>query len=367
MISIAFETFAEVEDPRIDRTKLHPLMNVLVMALCGAIAGTDGWDELALFARAHLAWFGEFLDVAYGAPSADTFRRVFGAIQPRELETALQSWVARVGTSLAGQVVAIDGKSLKSAIKEAGSTTPLHILHVWAAEQHLLLGMQRVEGAPGEVRAIPELLKRLRIEGAIVTTDANGCTKDVVKAIRGARADYVLALKGNRGPMHDTVVEMFEKAAARRFRGTPTYRTKNKGHGRIEERVVRALPLANAPSGWLDAKTVVMIERTRTIKGEVSAERHYYLTSLDADVERLSKAIRAHWGIENHLHWHLDVAFDEDSRRIRDEQSAENWALVSRLALMMLKRSPERLSVALKRKKAAWEPSFLAQLLGGGI
>lgn len=368
-IAIAFDVFAEVEDPRIERTRLHPLMNVLVMALCGAIAGANGWDELALFARGHIEWFANLFDVPHGAPSADTFRRVFEALEPRELEAALQRWIAGVRESFEGEVVAVDGKSLRAAIKKAGTTTPLHLLQAWAVGQHLLLGQQRVDGAPGEVAAIPELLKRLRIEGATVTTDANGCTKAVTDAVRDANANYVLALKGNRGPLHAHVKELFADAEARGFRGTPTHRSKTKAHGRREQRVVRALvfPEGSVPSGWRDLKTAVMVDRSREVQGKTTTERHYYIASVAPDVEKLAHAIRAHWGIENNLHWTLDVAFDEDSRRIRDERSAENYALVARIALMMLKRSPERLSVALKRKKAGWEPDYMSRLLAGGL
>ena len=368
-IALAIDAFASVEDPRIDRTKRHSLLNVLVMALCSAIAGANGWDEIATFARSRQAWFATMLDTPNGTPSADTFRRVFEALDPRELETAVRRWIDAVSASFAGEVVALDGKSLKGAITKAGSTTPLHLLHAWAVGQHLLLGQQLVAGAPGEVAAIPALLQRLRIEGAIVTTDANGCTKAVTAAVREAKAEYVLALKGNRGPAHATVKKLFAAAEKRKYRGVATHRSRSKGHGRLETRVVRALPLAEGTlaAAWCDAKTVVQIERRRTIAGESTVERHYYLTSLGAEPERLAGAIRAHWGIENNLHWTLDVAFNEDSRRIRDERSAENFALIARLALMLLKRSPEKLSIALKRKRAGWEPDYINQLLARGI
>ena len=369
VVAVAMEAFTEIEDPRINRTKLHSLMNVLVMSLCGAICGANGWDELAMFARTRKKWFGTFLDVPQGTPSADTFRRVFEALDPRELESAMQRWIATVSDSFAGEVIAIDGKSLKAAVEKAGSTTPLHILHAWAVGQHLLLGQQSVEGAPGEVAAIPELLKRLRIEGAIVTTDANGCTKAVTDAVREAKADYVLTLKGNRGPLHAQVKALFAAAESREFRGVPTHRSKDKAHGRVEQRTVRALGLNDAEvcSEWRDLKTVVMVDRTRQVHGETTTERHYYITSLEANATKLAETIRAHWGIENNLHWMLDVAFDEDSRRIRDERSAENYALVARMALMMLKRTPERLSVALKRKKAGWDPDYMCRLLVSGV
>jgi predicted transposase YbfD/YdcC len=274
-----------------------------------------------------------------------------------------------VSESFAGEVIAIDGKSLKGAMKKAGSTVPLHLLHVWAVGQQLLLGQQRVEGAPGETPAIPELLKRLKVEGATVTTDANGCTKAVTSAVRDAKADYVLALKGNPAARFTRRSKNGSQPRKRRgFRGVPVHRSTTKAHGRIEKRVVRALPVVKGmvSSEWRDLRTVVMIDRTRTVAEKTTTERHYYIASLGSDVEKLAHTIRAHWGIENNLHWMLDVAFHEDSRRIRDERSAENFALVSRLALMMLKKSPERLSVNLKRKKAAWEAGYMARLLANG-
>lgn len=367
VLEAVIEAFAEVDDPRIDRRKLHPLTNVLVMALCGSLAGADGWDDLALFAEANAGWFGTFLELPHGTPSADTFRRVFEMLDPRELEESLQRWVRSISESFKGEVIAIDGKSLRGAIQKAGSTTPLHMLHVWATRQGLLLAQQRVEGAPGEIAAIPEVLKRVRIDGAIVTTDANGCTKDVTTAIRAANANYVLALKGNRGPLHAQAVELFEVAENRDFKGVKVHRETSEGHGRKEERTVRVMPLKQPPEGWSDLKSIVMIDRTRTIDEHSTTERSYYITSLGVQPATLAKAIRSHWGIENHLHWALDVAFLEDSRRIREQRGAENIALVARLALMMLKRSPAKTSIRLKRKKAGWSKEFMAELLVGGL
>jgi predicted transposase YbfD/YdcC len=367
VIHFALEAFSAVGDPRVDRCKLHPLMNVLVMSLAGALAGVNGWDELVLFSEAHLPWFETFLDVPHGVPSADTFRRVFEVLDPREVEAAIRQWIRSVSETFEGEVVAIDGKSLKGSIKKAGTTTPLHLLHVWAAGQRLLLGQQRVEGAPGEVAAIPELLKRVHVEGTIVTADANACTTAVTEAVRNAGAHYVLALKGNRGPLHARAKKMFANAEAQGFSGLPTYTEASRGHGRREERIVRVLGIDDPPKGWRELTSVVMVERTRTKADKTTTERSYYITSLGPEPERIAHAIRAHWSIENQLHYILDVAFDEDSRRIRDERAAENYALVCRLALMMLKRSPAKLSVNLKRKKAAWDPKFLSELLFSGI
>jgi len=342
-------------------------MNVLVMALSGALAGATGWDEMAIFAKSRLKLFAEFLSVPNGSPSADTFRRVFEMIDARDLEAALRQWVASVSKSFEGEVVAIDGKSLRGAIEAAGSTTPLHMLHVYATRQGLLLGQQRVDGAPGEIAAIPEILKRMHIKGAIVTTDANNCTQAITAAIRKGDADYVLALKGNRRSLHGDVEELFTQAEQRGFRGTRVHRSTDKGHGREEQRVVRTMAWLDAPAKWTDLKSIVMIDRTRIIAGESTTERSYYITSMAPDPTALGQAIRDHWRIENNLHWVLDVAFDEDSRKIRNQTSAENFAVLARLALMMLKRSPTKLSINLKRASARWSEDYLRELLVGGI
>jgi predicted transposase YbfD/YdcC len=305
-----------------------------------------------------------------GAPSADTFRRVFEVLKPKEFAASIAAWTAALASSFAGQVVALDGKALKAAVDRASSTTPLHLLHAWAAEQGLLLGQELVAGAPGEVKAVPELLKRLEIEGAVVTMDANGCTAAVMKAVLEAKANCVLALKGNRAKLHDFVVKLFEAREKKSFRGVSTHRSKTSGHGRTEERVVRVLPCTDWPVSeqWQGLRAAVLVDRTRrTNGGEETHERHYYVTTLDADAERLAYCIRTHWSVENNLHWVLDVVFDEDHRRIRDEASAQNFALLARLSLSLLKRNPRKLSVAMKRRKAAWDPAFILEVLVGAL
>lgn len=362
-----FEAFRSIRDPRVERRKLHPLVNVLFMGLSSALAGATGWDEMAMFSKGRLNVFAEFLSVPNGSPSADTFRRVFEVLDPREVEAALRQLVATASKPFEGEVVAIDGKSLRGAIEAAGSTTPLHMLHVWATRQGLLLGQQRVDGAPGEIAAIPEILKRMRINGAIVTTDANNCTQAITAAIREAEADYVLALKGNRRSLHGVVEERFNAAEQRGFRGTRVHRTVEQGHGRQEHRVVRTMAWPDAPAQWADLQSIVMVDRTRVIADETTVERSYYITSMAPDPEAVGQAIRDHWRIENNLHWVLDVAFKEDSRKIRNKTSAENFAVLARLALMMLKRSPAKLSINLKSKNARWSEDYLRELLVAGI
>lgn len=363
--------FGSVPDPRIDRTKHHPLLNILVMALCGAICGADGWEGLEDFAESRVEWFETLLDMPHGTPSADTFRRVFCALDPRRFEEAFRRWVTSLATELAGQVVAIDGKSLRGAIDQAGSTTPMHLLHVFAAEQQLLLAQRAVEGAPGETGSIPELLQLVDVRGATVTADANACTAAVTDAARKAGADYLITLKGNRGPLHAFVAALFEEAEAHGFGGMPTHRSTDEAHGRQETRTVRAMPLLAWPSSdqrWTDVETAVMIDRTRCIDGKETAARHFYITSLPPDPERIAQAARAHWSIENQLHWALDVGFGEDHWRIRDNNGAHNFALVARVALTMLKRETSAPGGILRRRRrAGWSNDYLLRVLSCGI
>lgn len=369
---LVIEHFGELKDPRIDRTKRHPLENILVMSLCGVIAGAETWDDLELFSEAREGWFGTFLDVSGGTPSADTFRRVFERLAPKQFAECFRKWVAALAEDFRGEVVAIDGKTLRGYVEKAGEKAQLHLVHVWATEQHLLLGQRAVNGASGEMAAIPELLKLLDLEGAIVTTDANGCTAPVTRAIVEARADYVLTVKGNRGRFYDHVVDAF--AGRERFAKAHRHEWIEEGHGRRETRVVSVMeprdwPWVTKNNGeWAGLRTAVRVERTReVVGGETTAEIHFYISSLRPNAKRIGEAVRAHWGVENHLHWMLDVAFADDRRRVRNARSAENLATVSRLALMLLKHAPARaakkLSIPMSRKVAAWDNRYLAQVL----
>jgi predicted transposase YbfD/YdcC len=370
-LGLVIDAFETLKDPRIDRTKRHPLVNVLVMALCGSICGAEGWDEIAMFSKARTDWFAGFLDMPDGVPSADTFRRVFERLAPAQFEECFGRWVTALATDLSGEVVAIDGKTLRGFVGRAGEKTQLHLVHVWATQQQLLLRQQAVEGAPGEMGAIPELLQLLDLEGAIVTTDANSCTAPVTRAIVQSKADYVLAVKGNRGHFYEHVVGAF--AGPEEFLGT-THGEVQEGHGRKETRVVSVLELHDWPAttkkngDWAGLRTAVRVERTREMpNGDTSGETHYFVSSLSPDAKRIAKAARAHWSIENNLHWVLDVAFGDDHRKVRDARAAENLAVVARMALTLVNREPTRKQgVAASRKRAGWETDYLARVLTSG-
>jgi len=369
---LVIEHFGSVKDHRIDRTKRHPLENILAMSLCGVIAGAETWDDLERFSEAREDWFGTFLDVSGGTPSADTFRRVYERLDPKQFEACFRNWVAALAVEFRGEVVAIDGKTLRGYVDQAGEKVQLHMVHVWATEQHLLLAQKAVNGASGEMAAIPELLKLLDLEGAIITTDANSCTAPVTRAIVEAKADFVLTVKGNRGRFYDHVVNAF--AERERFAKAHRHEWIEEGHGRRETRVVSVMepkdwPWETKKNGeWAGLRTAVRIERTReVVGGDSNAEIHFYVSSLPPNAKRIGEAVRGHWSVENHLHWMLDVAFGDDRRRVRDARSAQNLATVSRLALTLLRHAPARaakkMTVPMSRKVAAWDNRFLVQVL----
>jgi predicted transposase YbfD/YdcC len=365
------QAFSEVPDPRVERTKLHPLVNVLTMALFGAICGADGWEALALFAKMRAKFFRTFLEMPNGTPSEDTFRRVFEALDPGAFQDAFRRWLEPLLDNLKGQTIALDGKTLRGALAHAAKQGgAFHLMHVWATEQRLLLAQKAVEGAPGEIRAAEELLKLLDIKGATVTTDANSCTASFSRAVREAGAHYVLALKGNRGALLRHVQKLSAEAEAAGWRGVKRHETKNRGHGRDECRIVRAISIKALPPSiaatWTDLKTAVIVDRIRLDKN-LTVERSYYVTSHAPDPKLLSAKIRGHWSIENQLHHCLDVSFAEDRRSIRDENGAQNFALITRYALSMLKREPTKMSVAMKRRQAAWGETYLLDVLSGGF
>ena len=365
-------SFAELRDPRIDRTKRHSLVNVLVMALSATIAGAEGWDDLVDFCEARRKWLDGFLDLPHGIPSADTFRRIFERLDPKAFQRCFVEFVSALARDVDGEVVAIDGKTLRGLVEKAGRMSQLHLVHVWATEQKLLLAQQAVEGASGEMAAIPKLLEMLDLDGAIITTDANSCTAPVTRAIIESKADYVLAVKGNRGRFYDHVVNAFAEAApATEVR---THGRVEEGHGRKETRIVSVLephdwPWKTKNNGeWAGLRTAIRIARTRAVGGEATTETHYYVSSLPPDAQRIAGAIRDHWDVENGLHWSLDVAFGDDDRKIRDARSAENFATIARMAFTLVKRDPARKrGVAASRKRAGWDTDYLTHVLTTGI
>lgn len=369
------ECFEGLPDPRMERTRLHKLVDILVMGLCSMLTGGGGFEDMAVFGQAKQDWLKTFLELPGGIPSHDTFNRVFAAIEPDAFLDCFVQWVQGLCPTLKDETVAIDGKALRRAVND-GDSIP-YIVNAWASENGLALGQVKVADKSNEITAIPELLRVLELEGCIVTMDAMGCQKDIAANIIDKHADYVLALKGNHATVHEEVKEFFADAvppcatqcADTVAKGTMDFfQTIEKNHGRVETRrywCSTDLDWFEDKPLWKGLESIGMVESIRSIKGKNSIERRFYLSSLPLDATRFAKAVRAHWGVENSLHWSLDVTFREDDSRARTMNAAQNLATLRRVALNLIKKDrSKKCSQRQKRIFAALEPQFLEHLLG---
>jgi predicted transposase YbfD/YdcC len=343
-------------------------VDIVVLAICGVIADCDDWPEIVLFAQKRLTWFKRFLELPNGIPSHQTFERVFSRLDPRSLQSCCLTWLQAVVDLLGMGHIAIDGKTLCGS---AGSKwKPLHLVSAWATEANLTLGQVAVDGKSNEIDAIPPLLALLDLRGALVTIDAMGCQKEIAKKIIAAGGDYVLAVKGNQEHLLEDVQATVERALNGDI---PTakvlqHSTSEQGHGRQENRsyvVVHHVQDIRNREAWPKLKTVGMCCTERTIKGQTTAEVRFFIGSRRMGVRHYAKVLRNHWRIENNLHWQLDVSLREDSSRIQQRQGATNAALLRKVALSLLKQNPAKHSIARKRKAAALDPDFLAEVMAG--
>jgi predicted transposase YbfD/YdcC len=361
--------FVNLTDPRIERGKRHSLLEMLIVAVCATLGNADGWADIERFGKAKLDFFRTFLELPNGIPSHDTFGRVFALLDPAALLACIQQWLNALGAAVAGEVVAIDGKTLRGSFDTAAGKNPLHLVSAWATDARLTLGQIAVDAKSNEITAIPLLLELLDLRDCIVTIDAIGCQKEIAAAIRGREADYVLALKDNQPSMHQAVHEAFVAYANADFTEPSLrhLRTVDRGHGRDEVReyfIAAAPPTVLAGGAWKDLRSIGMVARTRTVNGVTSEEIVYYLSSLPAKVKAFAKAVREHWSIENRLHWSLDVTFAEDRSRVRKDHSPVNLAMLRRLALSILKRDTSlKDSLRGKRLRAGWDEQALLKIL----
>ena len=364
-----------VPDPRLNRTREHNLIDILVIGVCCMMCGGEGFNDMETFGKAKHKWFGGFLELPNGIPSHDTFNRVFSAIDPQAFTECFIQWTQTLRLQLGGEVVAMDGKALRRAGNKGSDMT--YIVSAWASESGLTLGQVKVEDKSNEITAIPKLLRILDLNGCIVTIDAMGCQKKIAKEIIESDADYVLALKGNQGTAHNEIRRFFDDLIpSNHCMGTPPVHdhmdyleTVDGDHGRIETRrywVSNDIAWFEDKKLWEGLQCVGMVESVREIGDERSYERRCFLISLDCDAHRFAKACRGHWGVENPLHWTLDVTFCEDNSRARTGNAAENLASLRRLALNMLKneKSQKKLSIRRKRLMAGWNDEYLGKLLG---
>jgi predicted transposase YbfD/YdcC len=357
--------FADLPDPRVDRTKKHALLDILVIALCATIAGADSWEEVERFGEAKETWLRRFLVLPNGIPSHDTFYRLFARLDPRKFRACVAGWMGAVCEATGLRHIAIDGKAVRAAPGAAFSGC-LHLVNAWAAESRLVLGLEPVADKSHEIAAIPELLKVLALKGALVTIDAAGCQKGIAEQVRGAGGDYLLAVKGNQPTLHEAVRAVFDRACEADFAGLEHdgHEQIEDGHGRHEERYVTVIyEPRGLPPGWPDVAAVVLVGRERAVDGANTSTAHYYITSLRGTAEQLGRLVRRHWSVENELHWVLDVAFGEDSNRTAAGHAGANLGLVRRIAASLLQQDPSKGSIKAKRLSAALDEDYLLRVL----
>jgi predicted transposase YbfD/YdcC len=359
--------FADLPDPRIETAnKRHTLTDILVLATCAVIAGAEGWEDIAEYARSKEAFFRRFLELRNGIPSHDTFERVFAKLDPDAFADRFGRWMAQLCASAGLVHVAIDGKSVRGSAKDT-FTGCLHLVEAWAVENRLILGQRSVPEGGHEITTIPDLLAALDLTGALVTIDAAFCQKAIVEQIRTRGGDYLVCVKGNQKGLRDAVADVFERAGDAAFAGCDMAQEVGAAHGRAEERYVTVVQNPEGlPAGWTDVGSVALVCRERRVKGQKNQSGSwYYLTSLRAGAEELAGYIRAHWGIENGLHWCLDVSFREDQSRTRVGHAAANLAMLRRVALVLLKRAGTKGSIKTRRMKAGWDDDYLLKVLQG--
>ena len=361
--------FSDLEEPR-DDNKRHQLLDIVIIAICAAICGADSWADVELFGDAKYSWFKGFLELPHGIPSHDTFRRVFALLDPEQFQARFVQWIQAVDELTEGQIVAIDGKTLRRSHDRGSGKGAIHMVSAWASENGLVLGQRKVDDKSNEITAIPQLLDMLEIAGCIVTIDAIGCQTKIVEKIIAKQAEYVLPVKENQGKLHETLRLLFDDSAEMRRVPCEYHRTVDKDHGRIEIRECWAtsdpeyVRYIASLADWRGLQSVGMVQAERRIGAQSTVERRYFISSLAADAKQLLRAARGHWGIENQLHWVLDIAFREDECRVRTGNGAQNFAVLRHIALNLLKREKTlKASIHGKRLKAGWDHNYLVKVL----
>jgi predicted transposase YbfD/YdcC len=360
--------FARLRDPRRNHLKRHLLIDIIAIALCAVIAGADDWQQVVTFAQHRRAWLQTFLTLPNGIPSHDTFERVFDRLDPQAFQACFSRWVQALVQGLGLKHIAIDGKTLRHSGNRAKGWRPLHLVSAWASQVHLSLGQVAVDQKSNEITAIPRLLELLDLHGALVTIDAMGCQKEIAKQIVDGGGDYLLTVKDNQPNLLYDIQMSLTEALDNNFEGfcCEQYETTEVAHGRQE---IRSYLILTEPKGirnqkaWEKLKVIGMCLSERVVNGQRSEEARYFIGSRVMKAKQYAETLRGHWGIENNLHWQLDITFGEDANRVQRRHGAENLALVRRLALVLLKRHPGKGSMACKRLAAAWNTDFLEEIL----
>ncbi len=362
--------FSVLEDPRVERTRRYPLEEILLLVISAVLSGCNGWSSIKQFGEIKLSWLRRYLPYKDGIPVDDTIARLMRKLDPKTFQSCFVSWMQSVVELSHGEIIALDGKTARGS--RDGEQNPLHMVSAWSAANGVVLGQESTAEKSNEITAIPKLLDTLAIKGCLVTIDAMGCQKEIAKQIINKKSDYLLALKGNQGHLHDDVKDFFYKGLEDDFKGISHdyYIDIDKGHGRIEQRECWVVEIKNHEGcfsnaeKWKNLTSIIMIRSTRLDKGKESKQTRFYISSINANAERLLAGTRKHWGIENNLHWVLDLTFKEDESRIRKDLSSENFAVIRHIAYNLIKKDhSSKGSVRSKRERAAFDDDYRDTLL----
>lgn len=366
--------FAGLPDPRWRRSRKHELLDILFLSLCAVVCGAESFAEIAQWGRSHHEWLAELLPLTNGIPSHDTIGRVFARLDRQAFATCFRAWTASLYEKTDGEVISLDGKWLRGSFDKAAGTDSLKLVSAWASHARLVLTQKAIEPGSNETATLPSLLDLLDVSGCIVTIDAAGCHKEIARKIIKKKGDYVLSLKGNHESLCETVEDNFADWESKAWQIPFAYDhacLRSKGHGRLEKRdcfVVAASDFVDVKGEWKGFQSIVMLQSERQIGDKVTRERRYFLTSLGGDdvARRVMRAVRCHWGIENRLHWVLDVVYGEDKCRVRTGNAAQNLSVLRQITLNLLRQSPDtKMSLRMKRKRAGWEGGYLEEILTG--
>jgi len=364
------EHFSTLTDPRIERKKLHKLMDIIILTVCATLSGAQGWSAIEEFGLGKLDWLRRFAPFANGIPSNDCIAYVISRLSPKEFQQCFMSWVEAVSQEFAGEIVAIDGKTSRRSHDRKKNKNPLHMVSAWGCANNLVLGQEATEEKSNEITAIPKLLELLELKGCIVTIDAMGCQRSIAEKIIDKGGDYCFGLKGNQGELHKATEDFFVTARQLDFQGLnySYHEETDKAHGRLEVRrywICDDLGTLPKTELWKGLKSIGLVERECHEGDKVTLEQRYFINSIPADAKKFAHAVRSHWGVENKLHWRLDVVFREDDSRIRKGDAPAIMTTIRHICLNLFQNEPSKLSTKMKMNKAAWNDDFRAKLLLG--
>ena len=362
--------FASLEDPRVERNQRHALLDIVLLTVCAVVSGADGWEAIEDFGREKLEWLRRFALFENGVPSHDCVANVISRLTPKGFGDCFRSWTQAVAGTTGGEIIAVDGKSARASRDRRRGRLPLHMVSAWACRNRLVLGQEATEEKSNEITAIPKLLELLELKGCIVTIDAMGCQRAIAEQIRAQGGDYVLGLKGNQSTLQESVEDFFATALAGTFAGVAHdfHEEIDKDHGRLEVRRywitedLRTLP--DNPL-WAGLRSIGLVERRCTVGTTETVEPRYFINSIPAQARAFAHAVRGHWGVQNRLHWRLDVIFHEDASRIRKGNAPAIMTAIRHRSLNLLEQEPSRLRMSQKRRKAAWNDDYRAKVVFG--